>query len=182
MRCVMKTLVVCAAVALVCAPLPARADGYFSPWAGVNFGNTQAEGHRTFGVSAGAMGAGVFGGEFDFGYSPDFFGEKTLDNHALTAMANLIVGIPIGGTRGAGLRPYVTGGVGLIRTKLGPSDSNDAGFDLGGGVMGYFSDHVGLRGDVRFMRNFKDLNFNNLDLNVNGPFHFWRGSIGLVLR
>src|SRR5204863_7864304 len=64
MRCVMKTLVVCAAVALVCAPLPARADGYFSPWAGVNFGNTQAEGHRTFGVSAGAMGAGVFGGEF----------------------------------------------------------------------------------------------------------------------
>ena len=33
-----KAIVLSAAVALVCAPATARADGYVNPWAGVNFG------------------------------------------------------------------------------------------------------------------------------------------------
>src|SRR5207248_2463132 len=112
MRRIGRFLILIATVGLVQAPALARADGFVSPWAGVNFGNDQAEGKKTFGVSAGAMGAGVIGGEFDFGYSPNFYGES-VNNYALTLMGNVIVGVPVGGTRGPGIRPYVAGGLGL---------------------------------------------------------------------
>jgi hypothetical protein len=45
--------------------------------------------------------------------------------------------------------------------------------------MGYFGDHVGLRGDVRYLRTLDGNIINGLDL---GGFHFWRTSIGLVIR
>jgi hypothetical protein len=169
---------------VISAPAVARAEGYVIPWAGVNFGSDQAEGKKTFGVSAGFMGAGVAGLEFDFGYSPNFFGES-VTNHALTVMGNVIIGVPVGGTRGLGIRPYVTGGVGIIRSNVNGgvtsnTTTNAAGFNVGFGAMGYFSDHIGLRGDVRYFRDFQD-NLRNPFIDV-GTFHFWRGSIGLVLR
>jgi hypothetical protein len=36
------------------------------------------------------------------------------NNTVLNLAGNLIIGVPIGGTHGAGVRPYVVGGVGLI--------------------------------------------------------------------
>ena len=101
-------------------------------------------------------------------------------------MGNLIVGIPIGGTHGAGFRPYVTGGVGLIRTHLtaarcltSQTSNNDWGWNLGAGAMGYFNDHVGVRADVRYLRNFSG----NFNIGFNeGNFHFWRTSLGVVIR
>jgi len=105
-------------------------------------------------------------------------------------MGNLIVGIPVGGTRGAGLRPYVAGGVGLIRTGFarrldddGPT-TNDVGFNLGGGVMGFFSDHFGLRGDLRYLRNIRS-DFTDADFNPDfdlGDLDFWRATVGIVIR
>lgn len=179
-----------AALMFLVAPTPARADGFFSPWAGVNFGSDPANGRGSFGVSAGYMGAGIIGGEFDFGYSPSFFGTENDfgNNNVLTAMGNVIIGVPIGGTRGGGVRPYVTGGVGLIRTQIdGLLDdidgvsNNDFGFNLGAGVMGYFNDHVGLRGDLRYFRNLNEHDDNQIDFDL-GNFDFWRASIGLVIR
>jgi opacity protein-like surface antigen len=176
------------AVAFLAWAPSARAEGFVVPWAGVHFGDGDIDGRSSFGASAGYMGAGIIGGEFDFGYSPNFFDLDDIDNHAMTVMGNVIVGIPIGGTSGAGIRPYVTGGLGLIRTKVDTLLENDAsnefGFNLGAGVMGYFSDHVGLRGDVRYFRNITggdadDLFDSDFDL---GDFDFWRASIGLVIR
>lgn len=186
MRRGIKILILLSTIGVVSRPPLVLAESYVSPWAGVNFGNTQAEGKNTFGVSAGSMGAGVIGFEFDLGYSPNFFGES-VSNHALTAMGNLIVGIPVGGTSGAGIRPYVTGGLGLIRTNINggltsSTSNNEFGYNLGAGLMGYFADHVGVRGDLRYFRNFQDSGSNNpLNLNI-GTFHFWRASLGLVLR
>ena len=181
MRRAVKTAILLFTMGIASAPTPARAEGFVVPWIGANFGNSQAEGKTAFGVSAGTMGAGIFGAEFDLGYSPDFFGES-VSNNVLTAMGNLILGVPIGGTSGAGIRPYVTGGVGLIRTKILSSSDNDFGFSLGGGVMGFFSDHVGLRGDARFFRDFQSESGSGpLNLDIGG-FHFWRASIGVVLR
>ena len=56
----------------------------------------------------------------DFGCSPSFFGTKSDfgNNTVMDLMGNVIVGVPIGGTHGAGVRPYVVGGVGLIRTQI----------------------------------------------------------------
>jgi hypothetical protein len=193
MRRVLKVLLLSAVVALVWAPLDARADGYVSPWIGTQFGSNWNNGRAGFGVDAGYMGAGVIGGEFDFGYSPSFFG-TTNDfgsNTVINAMGNVIVGAPIGGTHGAGIRPYGTFGVGLLRTQIDggslarvSSSNNMFGWNAGVGVMGYFNDHVGLRGDVRYLRGFKDLTTGNevIDLSGNNQLHFWRASIGVTLR
>ena len=42
--------------ALVVAPSLARAEGFVTPWAGVNFGNKVADGRTAVGVNAGVMG------------------------------------------------------------------------------------------------------------------------------
>src|SRR5438093_6491862 len=121
MRRVLKPLLLVAVLALVWAPVPARADGFFVPWAGANWskGDHPDSGRGAFGVSAGGMGGGIIGGEVDFGVSPSFFGTKTDlgSNSVITAMANLMVGVPIGGTYGKGVRPFAVGGLGLMRSQ-----------------------------------------------------------------
>jgi opacity protein-like surface antigen len=183
----LKLLVVAATVALVSAPAFAHADGYFTPWAGVNFGGSrQMEGHGNYGFSAGYMGGGIIGPELDFGYAPNFFGE-TATNYTMTLSGNLILGVPVGGTRGGGVRPYVTGGLGWIRANTNgglsnDTSTNDLGWNAGAGVQGYFNQHVGLRGDVRYFRTFNNPEFpSNLDF-TTGRLDFWRGSIGIVIR
>jgi hypothetical protein len=194
----MKALIVAAAVAAISAPSVARADGFVSPWVSVNGGSSHLDsGSRAgFGVNAGWMGAGIIGGEVDLGWSPSFFGDKSDfgSNSVIDVMGNLIVGIPVGGQHGAGIRPFVSGGVGLLRTQIdggtlpGSFDvsahNNMFGWNAGAGVMGYFNDHFGLRGDVKYLRSFEDTNtgINVIDLNTPGQFHFWRAAIGVVFR
>jgi opacity protein-like surface antigen len=199
MRSVLRLLVASATVAAFSAPAVARADGYVSPWAAVQFGGKidtstiRADvdrGRASFGVTAGGMGGGIIGGEVDFGYSPSFFGTSNDfgNNTVIDVMGNIIVGIPIGGTTGGGVRPFVTGGVGLIRTQIDGGglfnvsssvSNNQFGFNVGGGVMGFFTDHFGLRGDIRYMRVFTGDPINGLDL---GRLNFTRLSLGVVFR
>ena len=62
------------------------------------------------------------------------------------------------------------------------SSNNDLGWNAGVGLIGYFSDHFGLRGDVRYLRNIQNNSTAN-DINFDpGNFHFWRASIGVVIR
>lgn len=195
MRRAFKFIVAAAAVGAICAPAPARADGFVSPWAAVQFGgridNVREDvdrGRGAFGVTAGGMGAGVIGGEIDFGYSPSFFGTESDfgNNTVIDVMGNIIIGVPIGGTTGGGVRPYFTGGVGLLRSQIDggtffnvSSSTNEFGWNAGGGVMGFFNDHFGLRGDFRYMRAFSGDIVHGLDL---GSLNFTRLSIGVVIR
>ena len=192
MKGVIKSLIIASAAAVVLAPMQARADGFFIPWVGSAFGSNINNGQAAIGVSAGGMGAGIIGGEMDFGWSPSFFGTKSDfgNNTVMNLMGNVIIGVPIGGTHGAGVRPYVVGGIGLVRTQIDggtiakvSSSNNMFGWDAGGGVMGYFSDHVGLRGDVRYLRATSDLNsgVSSLDLSGN-QLHYWRATVGVVFR
>jgi len=192
MKHVINSALVIAAFAFVLAPLPARADGFVTPWIGSAFGSTIGNGQTTFGVSAGAMGGGIVGAEADFGWSPSYFGDKSDfgNNTVMDVMGNIILGVPIGGQHGAGIRPYVVGGLGLIRTQIDggsiarvSSSTNMLGWDAGGGVMGYFSDHIGVRGDLRYLRATSDFSsgISSLDLDGN-RLHFWRASIGVVIR
>ena len=166
------------------APTRAHADGLFTPWLGVNFANDPADGRTSFGITATGMGGGIIGGEFDFGYSPNFFGDENIfgSNNVLTAVGNLVVGIPLGGSRGFGFRPYGTAGVGLIRLKAdilqADVSTNEFGINAGGGAFLFFGDHVGVRGDLRYFRaGFDDLNILNTD-----EVDFWRASIGVTFR
>jgi len=200
-------LVVAASMA---APSPASADWVFTPFVGWNFKSTadvsdaagvelenRLEQQLNYGFSLAGMGAGVVGFELDFGYSPNFFEsgtnddgdfDLTNDSNMTTLTGNLILGIPIGGTTGGSVRPYIVGGVGLIRSDVGDvgdffdvRTKNDFGFDVGGGVMGFFNDNVGLRGDLRYFRTFRGTDENITGLAL-GNVNFWRGSVGLSLK
>lgn len=200
MRRVVKVCLVMATAALIWAPAQARADGYVSPWIGANTGAgfettlfpfDADNGHTQFGVNAGYMGAGIIGGEVDFGFSPSFFGPSDVfgTNNALNLMGNVIVGYPVGGMHGGSVRPYGTAGLGLMRSHfeagvLNPFDSshNEWGWNVGAGVMGFFSEHWGVRGDVRYLRTFEG-EPDVLDLDFNpGGFHYWRTFAGVVIR
>jgi outer membrane protein with beta-barrel domain len=196
-----------AVLAMAATPTRASADGYFTPFIGGNFGgNANFGGNNSFddeverrvdvGASIGWMGKGIAGVELDWGWSPNFFQNTTGpgnftfgDSNVTTLMGNVVIGIPIGGQTGGGLRPYVTGGAGLLRSNISATTffngltSNDWGANVGGGVHGYFNDHVGLRGDLRYFRLLGDNNPspNDLDLALQS-FNFWRGTIGVTFR
>ena len=113
---------------------------------------------------------------------------STIDKtRVVTLMTNVIAGVPVGGQRGGGVRPYVSVGVGLINqhvstpTGVGDVSGNDFGFNGGAGVMGYFADHIGLRGDVRYFRSFQNTEANVVGHEV-GHFAFYRASLGVLFR
>ncbi len=198
---------VLALMVFVAAPAKASADWLFTPFIGMNWGGSaeftdfagdfedEFEQKVNFGASLSWMGAGALGFEVDFGYSPNFFqntaGDDDFeygDSNVTTLMANLKVGAPFGGQTGGGIRPYASGGLGLIKTRIDdPEDlfelnSTDWGFNVGGGVTGFFSDNFGLQGDVRYFRSLQDNEPDDeFDLAL-GSFNFWRGTVGLVFR
>lgn len=191
---------------------PASADWLLTPYFGFVFGGAANtvdidtgdeafEQRSTFGASIATMGAGIFGLEFDYGYSPNFFqltegGEDfeffDVNSSMTTLMGNVIIGVPIGGTSGVGVRPYGTAGIGLMRANIEFEDifenlsSNDLGVNFGGGVNVFFSDSLGLRGDVRYFRGLQNEDVEDeeeLDFDFNlDDFDFWRVTVGLVFR
>jgi opacity protein-like surface antigen len=189
------------------APAKASADWLFTPFIGMNWGSAvtfndalgdfddEFEKRVNFGASLAWMGAGIAGFEIDFGYSPNFFesteGDADFDygdSNLTTVMANIVLGAPIGGQSGPGIRPYASGGVGIIRSQIGDADdlfeidSNDWGFNVGAGVKGFFADNLGIRGDVRYFRSLQD-NEPDDELDVAlGDLRFWRGSVGIIFR
>ena len=136
----------------------------------------------TYGVNFGAMSGGVIGAEFDFWYTPDFFGTSGVVNKSgvMTIMGSVIAGIPVGGPSGAGIRPYGVFGVGLVRRSLEFKEifddisSNDFGYNAGGGIMGFFNQTVGIRGEYRYFWSFTSSD--------EKDFNFSRASLGIVLR
>ena len=146
---------------------------------------------RAFGVTTGYMGAGVFGFEADFGYSPNFFGvnDNVVKNSALTITGDAILGIPIGGTHGAGIRPFVSGRLRLDADRHGQRhfldvsrSNNGLCYDFGVGMMGFFAQHIGLRGDLRYFRTLDDVNrLSGFDF-TPGKLRFWRVSGGVTFR
>jgi opacity protein-like surface antigen len=190
-------------MASAAAPARASADWLFTPYIGMNWGGTAGftdslgdfedkfEQRMNFGASLSWMGAGALGFEVDFGYSPNFFEDPStdaFDANVTSLMGNLIIGVPVGGQTGPGIRPYVSGGAGLLRTRVDDAgdffdiDENAFGINAGGGVMAFFSDHVGVRGDIRYFRAFKDVETGDgVDLRLGG-FDFWRGSVGVAFR
>jgi opacity protein-like surface antigen len=189
------------------APAKASADWLFTPFVGWNFGGSatfndslgdfddEFEQRFNYGATLAWMGAGIFGFEVDFGFAPNFFesteGDADFDygdSNVTTLMGNIVLGIPIGGQSGLGIRPYVSGGAGLIRSRIDdPTDlfsisSNDFGMNVGAGLHGFFTDNVGIRGDIRYFRSLRD-NEPDDEFDVAlGSFRFWRGSVGVTFR
>jgi opacity protein-like surface antigen len=191
---------------MAAAPTRASADWLFTPFLGANFGGSasfgdfddfddEAERRLDVGASLGWMGNGIVGFEADFGWSPNFF-ENTIgpgnfefgDSNVTTFMANVLIGAPIGGQTGPGIRPYGSGGIGLIRARVDGGGlfndltTNDFGINVGGGVHGFFNDNVGIRGDIRYFRSLQDNEPDDeFDIALSN-FDFWRATVGLTIR
>lgn len=196
----MKRLIVITAMALCLAPATASAEWIFTPFIGASFAagtdvdddefDTLIDGSKmTYGGTLTWLGAGVFGFEVDFGYSPEFFEGDDDDvdfidsSNYSSLMANVVLSTP----RGA-FRPYATAGAGLINTSIDDVDDifevdrNALGFNVGGGVMGYFTDRVGIRGDLRYFRQMSESDDDDeVDFDL-GAFRFWRGTVGVSFR
>lgn len=196
---------------------PARADWYLTPYIGAAFGGAanqfvfndlddEFEQRVNFGGSLGWRSNGIWGFEVDYSVAPNFFqftgGTNDFDlfgfdSSVQTLMGNVVVALPVGGSSGLGFHPYLTAGLGTIRTQLrSESDvfdditSNDSGFSVGAGADVFFGRHFGLRADVRYLRGFESID--DEDPIEDNPFfdqgfatetfNFFRGSLGLTFR
>jgi len=184
------TVIVLASTMALSAPTLARADGYISPFVGATFGNNSGNGRMNVGADVGWLSGGIIGVEGDFGYAPSFFGNKGTfgSNSVMDVMGNLVLAAPIGARRGASVRPYATVGIGVLRSTIdgvagtGAISNTEGALNAGAGAMGFLSSHFGLRGDVRYFHNLTDSSTANSASVDFGSFHFWRASIGIIVR
>ena len=196
---------------------PARADWYLTPYFGAAFGGAsnqfvfndlddEFEQRMNFGGSFGWRSKGIFGVEVDYNVAPNFFqftgGTNDFDlfdfdSSVQTLMGNVVIAIPIGGSSGMGFHPYLTAGLGTIRTQLrSESDvfdditSNDTGFNVGGGAHFFLGTHFGLRADLRYVRGFESLDDEDpiednpfFDQSIaTDVFNYTRGTVGVTFR
>lgn len=179
-----------AALVLMAAPRPALADGFITPYLGTTF-NGSFDDYKPgtklhYGVGLGWLGQSGIGFEVDAAYAPTYLssGDDSLfdfenDGSVVTVMGNLVVGRSAGG-----IQPYVSGGMGLMRTNITAVgdllDYTDTGFGINAGAgLRIGSGRVALRGDLRYFRQLSDLTpVQNVEL---GSFSFWRASAGVSI-
>ena len=181
------TVLALSLVALV--PSSARAQQTFiTPYIGSSFDSSFD--NYDFGTKlhyGGALtwlsGSGI-GFEVDFGYAPTFFepGEDEFFNLESEGSVTTLMGNLVFGGGGSGVKPYVSGGFGLMRSRietvgeLFEFSDNGFGVNAGGGLR-IGSRNVGVKGDLRYFRQLSDLgSFQDFEL---GDFSFWRGTVGV---
>ena len=142
------------------------------------------------GASVALLGGGIFGVEGDLGYVPGFFerGEREIvvpGSFVTSLTGSVVLTLPISVTRES-LRPYVIAGAGALRaeardiTSVFPIRSTMPALTFGGGAIGFLSNTVGVRFDLRYLRS---LGEGDDMIAGEGPrVHLWRGSVSLVLR
>ena len=147
----------------------AHGQGFVSPFIGYNFSGDSGcpqitnceDKHVNWGVGFGALGS-IVGFEAEYARTSDFFGDTpNQSTEVVTFMGNFMLAPKIGP-----VQPYGLAGVGLIRTAAeslsSDNDENQFGWDAGGGLMAFFSAHVGIRGDIRYFHSFQLLDLSKL--------------------
>ena len=182
-----------AAALIACTATEARAQGFFSPFLGYDYGGNSicpnltgcTQENLNFGFSFGKMGNAV-GFEEEIAWAKNFLGSTTngADSSVLTVMSSFMVAPKIGP-----VRPYGLFGVGLMKANVNLNPLNIVSFtnntfawDLGAGVMVFFGSHVGIRGDLRHFNSFQELNILGLTLGGGAKLNFGRVSAGVVLQ
>lgn len=170
-----RTVVLCLLLLGACAR-DAAAEWHIVPMGGLTMlgstsmvdpelgtGNT----HLNAGVAVSWLSRGIFGLEALTTWTPGFFdgdpASEFLDagarpvqvenNRALSLMGNVVVTLPQRWTE-YGLRPFISGGFGLMHAHNGdvvfPTTVNVRGVNVGGGAIGFLTNRTGVRFDVRY--------------------------------
>lgn len=164
--------------------MPASAETYLTPFAGLAFSGDTDDSKLTFGGDLAFAGGGPFGFSVDFGYTRHFFGDQApvADNNVTTLMGNVMLISP------GHPRIYASAGVGLMKTRVDDVtgffkiDSSDFGMNVGGGVYFVGDGPVGLRGDIRYFRTLTDPEPDGeFDLGF-GKLDYWRGTAGITFK
>ena len=183
---------------VLAVPATAAAEWQFSPMIGITFAgkttlqdleNASGNIHPIFGVSGTYLTSTGIGFEGIAVLTPGFFGsdgEFIEKSRTSAVMGNVVITVP---PRWAeySLRPFASGGIGLMRSsqedKRGvlPVSSSVAGFNIGGGAVGYFSKTTGVRFDFRYFRNLHGVDQGPIAV---GDVHlrYMAATVGLVIR
>jgi hypothetical protein len=137
------------------------------------------------------MGDGPLGVEGEFTFMPGFFksdGEVELvtDSRVSTLMGNVVLAVPARWT-GLSPRPFVSGGVGMMRASL--TDFVDEfsyadtmlAMNIGGGIMGFFDERKGVRIELRYFRSIAGGDQSTPSFG-QARLKYWRVGAGLILR
>jgi len=189
-----RLTIVLAASLLISLAGDVAAQGFINPFVGTTLTSPSPDGAHSkagFGLSFGKIGQ-VVGIESELAYYPEVLDNAAnalAKNRVLTFSGNILVGPTIGrlkayGAAGAGdLHLNFTSISSLAKPTPDSLSSDYFAVNVGGGAMGFFTPHLGVRGDLRYYRAFgldlTDLEASGLSLN---HFNFWRANIGLVAK
>lgn len=192
-----------AACATLVPSREAHADWLITPWIATTFAidttylrlETGARERRyaMFGVSGSWLGSQLLGVEAELGAAPGFFEVDEPGNpldsllqasNLVTLFGNVIVAMPLSVT-GDSLRPYLLSGLGWMHATLddqiGLLESDDSlGLQLGGGAIGFVTDRVAIRFDLRNLRTLTRAT--TLTGERDWKLSFWRASVGVAIR
>lgn len=198
---VSRLLTAAAVAGLALLPAPARADIFVSPFLGVKFrgatnqldldtSNGVKDTKSSVGISGVVVSDDGPGLELDIAHQSRFFegaDDSLVTRSGVTTISgNVLLAAPIAWTRES-LRPYVVAGLGWMHASandqinLNPVNNDYLGLTLGGGAIGFLTDVVGLRFDLRYLKSVSSADTAELSGRV-ARLSFWRATIGLVFR
>jgi hypothetical protein len=199
-RARLKAVIALAVAAAILRPVAASAaDKQIRPFVGATFGgqttfldldSVTGKPNVVIGVSVVTLGE-VFGVDIDLADAPGFF-EGTdhiyLNSRVTTLTGNVVIAAPRRLTEYV-LRPYFVGGAGLMRIHADDYfgafnvERIRPAFDLGGGVLMFFTNTLGASFEVRRFQNFYSSS-DDAGLTFTGSerLSFWRAGLSLAIR
>jgi hypothetical protein len=190
----MKPSVVVVALLALTAARSAAAQTFVNPFVDTTLTSPSGSGGGTkpgIGLSFGKIGK-IVGTETEIAYHPqviDNTANALAKNKVFTFSQNMLVGPTIGrvkpyGAIGAGdLLLNVSSLSSAVIPNPASLSSNYFTVNAGGGVMGFLTTHIGLRGDLRYFRAY---GLKIADLETAGlsfdRFDFWRANFGVVAK
>jgi hypothetical protein len=133
----------------------------------------------------------IFGVEVDLAHALGFFqagdpAHLVVSSGVTTLTGNLVVAAPARKTE-YGLRPYFVGGAGLMRVRIDhtfgvlPVAKTSPAIDVGGGVLGFITNRIGVCWDVRRFASLSRTTEQGLSIGAE-RLSFWRASMSLAIR
>lgn len=191
----MKRLIaITAAILIVSAARDAAAQVFVNPFVDSTLTSPTGRGGGSkagFGAAFGNIGK-IVGAETEVAYYPELL-DTAANALAKSKVVSFSGGTLIGPTLGR-IKPYGALGFGglylnvtSVSSLVVPNPASVSNtyfsFNAGGGVMGFFSTHFGVRGDLRYFRayGFKLDDLENAGLAFD-RLNFWRAGIGLAAK